>query len=116
MNDPIDTYNQSQDSNDVPICDLLAREIRKGLSDAEEKIYYAAPAWLINGNPIVTYNRRKAGVYLMPEGKFKAAEICYTDVSEINTDDLARWLEASRRIQWDYKNIIKRRGVLERLL
>ena len=129
MNNPIDSYNQSQEPNDVPICDLLASEIRKGLSDAEEKIYYAAPAWLINGNPIVTYNRRKAGVYLMfwsgqsfdepllkPEGKFKAAEICYTDVSEINTVDLARWLEASRRIQWDYKNIIKRRGVLERLL
>lgn len=52
---------------------------------------------------------------LRPEGKFKAAEARYTDAAQIDTDDLERWLKKSRAIQWDYKNIIKRKGVLERL-
>lgn len=97
--------------------------------DTESKIYYANPAWLINGNPIVTYSRRKAGMCLMfwsgqsfdepllkPEGKFKAAEIIYTSVDEINEDDLIRWLRKSVDIQWDYKNLVKKRGVLDRLI
>jgi hypothetical protein len=28
---------------------------------------------------------------------------------------LARWLAKARDIQWDYKNIVKRKGKLERL-
>jgi hypothetical protein len=48
-------------------------------------------------------------------GKFKDASITYKSVDQINTTDLARWLGKSREIQWDYKNIVKRKGVLERL-
>ena len=47
--------------------------------------------------------------------KFKDASIFYNDVSEIKEIDLKRWLDISRVIQWDYKNIVKRKGVLERL-
>ncbi len=47
--------------------------------------------------------------------KFKDASIFYNDVSEISTTDLERWLTKSRNIQWDYKNIVKRKGQLERL-
>lgn len=47
--------------------------------------------------------------------KFKDASIFYHAASEIIVDDLKRWLEKSRAIQWDYKNIDKRKGVLERL-
>lgn len=49
-------------------------------------------------------------------GKFKDASIRYTDVDQVDTDDLLRWLEKGRRIQWDYKNIYKRKGRLERLV
>jgi hypothetical protein len=52
---------------------------------------------------------------LKNEGSFKAAEARYTAATQINVDDLARWLQKGRDIQWDYKNIVKRRGVLERL-
>jgi len=52
---------------------------------------------------------------LQAEGSFKAAEVRYTFVQQINTKDLHRWLKKSQEIQWDYKNLIKRRGVLERL-
>jgi len=52
---------------------------------------------------------------LAKEGKFKAAEKRYSSVEEVNTKDLKRWLKKSIDIQWDYKNIVKRKGVLERL-
>ena len=53
---------------------------------------------------------------LHPEGSFKAAEARYTDVDEINVKELKRWLTKSKKIQWDYKNIVKRKGKLERLI
>jgi hypothetical protein len=45
--------------------------------------------------------------------KFKDASIFYTSVDGINTKDLTRWLKKSREIQWDYKNIVKRKGLLQ---
>lgn len=53
---------------------------------------------------------------LLPEGSFKAAEARYTDVAQVSAIDLQRWLTKSKQIQWDYKNLVKRKGVLERLL
>ena len=47
--------------------------------------------------------------------KFKDASIFYRNLSEINAKDLKRWLKKSREIQWDYKNLVKRKGLLERL-
>lgn len=52
---------------------------------------------------------------LAPEGKFKAAEIRYTNVSQIDKTALKRWLKKAEKIQWDYKNIRKRKGKLLRL-
>jgi len=48
-------------------------------------------------------------------GKFKDAGIRFTSVDQINLDDLIRLLGKAREIQWDYKNIVKRKGVLEYL-
>ncbi len=125
MNEGIQTYNQTQSPNDVPIVELLAQEITRQLVGAEQKVWHGAPVWFLDGNPIVGYSRRKAGINLMfwsgqsfgepelkPEGSFKAAEIVYRDVSDINIDDLSRWIEKSARIQWDYKDIVKRKGRL----
>lgn len=129
MSSDIQAFHQNLEPGDRVIAEVLNEEITRGLPGAESKIYYAAPAWLIDGNPIVTYNKRKAGMCLMfwsgqsfdepnlkSEGKFKAAEIFYTDVSEIDKEELQRWLKKSQTIQWDYKNLIKRKGQLERLL
>ena len=52
---------------------------------------------------------------LQNEGSFKAAEMRYTNSNQINEQDLKRWLEKSREIQWDYKNIVKRKGELLRI-
>jgi hypothetical protein len=47
--------------------------------------------------------------------KFKDASIFYNKVTEVNEKDLIRCLKKSEEIQWDYKNIVKRKGVLEKL-
>lgn len=128
MNKDTQAYNNSLPDGDKAICNLLAKEISNNLSEAENKIWHRHPVWFLNGNPIVGYSKLKDCIRLLfwsgqsfdeeglqPEGSFKAAEARYTDAKQINTKDLKRWLEKSKKIQWDYKNLVKRRGVLERL-
>jgi hypothetical protein len=47
--------------------------------------------------------------------KFKDASVFFNDVTEISKSDLRRWIKKSQEIQWDYRNIVKRKGRLERL-
>jgi hypothetical protein len=128
MNPDINTYNAAQAPIDQAICDLLAQEICKHLPEAEYKIWHAHPVWFLDGNPVVGYSKLKGGVRLLfwsgqsfdeaglkAEGSFKAAEARYSDVQQVKVLDLARWLTKARVIQWDYKNIVKRKGKLERL-
>ena len=128
MNQTIQAYSQAQGSDNKAICELLAREIEANIPDAESKIWHGAPVWFLKDNPIVGYWARKDNVQLLfwsgqsfdeaglqSEGSFKAAEARYRSIDQINISDLKRWLEKSKKIQWDYKNIVKRRGVLERL-
>lgn len=125
----IHEYNSTQAAGDKAICELLAREISTHLPEAENKIWHGHPVWFLDGNPVAGYSKQKQGLRLMfwsgadfreeqldTKGvKFKDASVFYNSVDEINTGDLKRWLEKSREIQWDYKNIVKRKGVLERL-
>lgn len=129
MNPEIQIYNDKQTPEHKAICDLLMQEISTQLSEAENRIWHAHPVWFLNGNPIVGYSKQKAGIRLMfwsgadfeeenlhvKGGKFKDASAFYNLVSDIEISDLKRWLEKSRAIQWDYKNIVKRKGVLEKL-
>lgn len=129
MHKDVKTYNNSQSTEYRKICTLLAKEIDSNLPESENKIWHAHPVWFLEGNPIVGYSKLKAGIRLMfwsgvsfeeenlqpGSGKFKDASITFTSKEQVNTRDLKRWLKKSREIQWDYKNIIKRRGVLQRL-
>ena len=129
MNKDIRAYNNSQSTEDKKICNLLAQEIDNNLPKAENKIWHAHPVWFLDGNPIVGYSKLKNGIRLMlwsgvsfdekelqmGMGKFKDASVTYTSKEEINTRNLKRWLKKSKAIQWDYKNIVKRKGVLKRL-
>jgi hypothetical protein len=113
-----------------PVCELLATEINKNLPESESKLWHGAPVWFLDGNPVAGYSQQKPGIRLMfwsgmsfdepklapsDSGKFKDASIFYNAVDEINKVDLVRWLKKAQDIQWDYKNIVKRKGVLERL-
>lgn len=127
-NEEIVSYNEALEPGARRICVTLAKQIERGLPEAEGKVWHASPVWFLDGNPIVGYSKLKDCVRLLfwsgqsfdedglaPEGKFKAAEARYTDVAQVDEKKLARWLAASREIQWDYKNIVKRKGRLVRL-
>ncbi len=121
-------YHAGQSPADEAICALLQAEIGAAMPEAESKVWHAHPVWFLDGNPVVGYSRLKDGIRLLfwsgqsfaepglrSEGKFKAAEARFADVAEIDTAALRRWLGKARAIQWDYKNIVKRKGLLERL-
>lgn len=127
----IKTYNAAQSPGDKRICDALAKAIDRrlgNLANAECKIWHRHPVWFLDGNPIVGYSKLKTCIRLLfwsgrsfdepglaPEGTFQAAEARYTAADQIVAADLERWLDKSIEIQWDYKNIVKRKGKLERL-
>lgn len=123
-------FNHLLPENFKSIADRLAVIIQENLDDiSQHKIWHGHPVWFINENPIVGYSLQKRGLRLMfwsgqsfdePDlsiygPTFKDASIFYSDISEINEQDLSRWLGKGRSIQWDYKNLIKRKGKLEKI-
>jgi hypothetical protein len=129
MHPDIQTYHEQQEPAHREVCELLAKTIDKKLPGAESKIWHRHPVWFLEGNPTVGYSRQKPGIRLMfwsgadfgEEGlnvvgrKFKDASVFYNHVSEIKRPELLRWLEKACEIQWDYKNLIRRKGRLERI-
>ena len=129
MNKEIQAYNDSQAEDDKEICNILAEEISRNLPEAESKVWHAHPVWFLDGNPVAGYSKLKNCIRLLfwsgadfneeklkpGTGKFKDASISYTSVEQVNAEDIELWLKKSIAIQWDYKNLIKRKGKLERL-
>lgn len=129
INPDILDYNDKHSDSDKEICELLSKIIDAEVNGSENKIWHAHPVWFLNGNPIVGYSKQKKGIRLMFWSgksfneeklivlgeKFQDASIFFNDKSEIEEADLKRWLEKSVEIQWDYKNIVKRKGDLIRL-
>jgi hypothetical protein len=130
MNASINSYHEQLTVDERVIASLLEDLINKELKEVESKIWHAHPVWFIDGNPIVGYSKQKKGIRLMfwsgadfeeeklqvkKDQKFKDASIFYHHQSEINPEDLKRWLKKSSDIQWDYKNIVKRKWNLERI-
>lgn len=129
MNPEITRYNQQQTPSDEAICEQLAKLIDQHLPKSESKIWHAHPVWFIEENPIVGYSKQKKGIRLMfwsgadfeedglnvVGGEFKDASIFFQNPAEINAKDLKRWLKKAENIQWDYKNIVKRKGKLIKL-
>ncbi len=128
MQKEIQQYNNALSKKDKEICDALAQVINRYLPEKESKIWHRHPVWFLDGNPIVGYHKLKDCVRLLfwsgqsfqeddliKEGSFKAAEVRYLSTEEIHTKDTVRWLKKSKEIQWDYKNIVKRKGKLVRI-
>ncbi len=125
----IHQYHNQQSPSDKAICEQLQDFIDTYLPEAESKVWHGHPVWFLDGNPITGYSKEKAGIRLMfwsgadfdeddlkpGTGKFKDASVWYTDIDQIDPNSMQRWLEKSRKIQWDYKNIVKRKGQLVRL-
>jgi hypothetical protein len=123
----IQAFNAAQSGEDREICERLRRVIDRELPEAESRIWHAHPVWFLEGNPIVGYSKLKHCVRLLfwsgqsfetpgltPEGSFKAAEVRYTATDQVDEDALARWIGEARTVQWDYRNLMKKRR-LDRL-
>ena len=122
-------YHDKQTPQDQLICAFLAQTFNRCLPEATAKVWHAHPVWFLEENPVVGYSRLKDGIRVLfwsgasfdePQlkpgsGKFKDASVLYTDISQMNADELDRWLAKAREIQWDYKNIVRRKGELLRL-
>lgn len=130
MHPEIEAFNEDRETDEERrICATLATSIYKLLPEAEGKIWHRHPVWFLDGNPTVGYSKLKAGIRLMfwsgasfaedklkpGTGKFKDASIMYTDSNDIKLADIKRWIKKSKTIQWDYKNVAKRKGKLVRL-
>jgi hypothetical protein len=129
MNQEIRAFHEAQVPEEKEICDLLFNLISENLPEAENKIWHAHPVWFLEGNPIVGYSKLKGCIRLFfwsgadfeeyqlkqGTGKFKDASIRYSDIRQINVADVERWIEKSKNIQWDYRNLIKRKGRFERI-
>ena len=129
MHPEVMKYNEKQEPGHKEVCDLLAREIDKSLPEAENKVWHAHPVWFLDGNPTVGYSKQKPGIRLMCWSgadfeepglniigkKFKDASAFFNDVKDVSKSDLRRWIRKSQEIQWDYRNLAKRKGRLERL-
>lgn len=130
MQTPIANYIENlSEEQDKTIAHQLAHLIDAHLVFTESKIWHAHPVWFIDSNPIVGFSKQKAGIRLMfwsgadfeepalnmKGEKFKDASIFYNSADEINPDDLKRWLKKAETIQWDYKNLVKRKGELVKI-
>lgn len=128
MHTDIHHYHSALAEGEKELCDMLYETICEQLPEAEAKIWHAHPVWFIEGNPVVGYSKLKNCIRLLfwsgqsfdedklqHEGSFKAAEYRFTEGDQVNLKDLKRWLKKSRDIQWDYKDLVKRKGKLERL-
>ncbi len=128
MNPDIAAYHLQLEPEHRRLCEYLAHEFSRCLPEVEAKVWHAHPVWFIDGNPIVGYQLLKSGIRLLfwsgqsfeepllkNEGKFKAAEYRFTAGEDATNLPLERWLNKALDIQWDYKNIVKRKGELIRL-
>jgi len=130
MNPSILAYHEALEPRYREIADYLSAQINISLPDAESKIWHRHPVWFLEGNPIVGYSVQKPGLRLMfwsgadfgepglhvLGAKFKDASVFYRALDEVEPRDLERWLERSRVVQRDYKNIVRNRGLLGKLI
>ena len=112
------------------MCSSDLAEITRGLPQATSRIWHSHPVWFLEENPIVGYSRQKAGIRLMfwsgadfEESflnvigkKFKDASAFIVAPEDISSRVLQRCLKKAQVIQWDYRNLVKRKGLLVRLV
>ncbi len=124
----VEAFNAAVDPTRRTICDALKVQFDQQLGPESSRLFHGSPVWFAEGNPLVGYSLKKAGVAvlfwsgqsfqepgLIAIGKYKAAEFIIRDGEGIPRDKLDRWLAESQTIIWDYKNIAKGNGTLELL-
>lgn len=129
MNQDIKQYNQRVEPPELKaVCERLADVINVSMpAGTTSKVWHAHPVWFIKDNPIVGYNVTKKGNVnllfwsgqafsepgLSPEGSFKAAEVKYSNVADIDEAKLKKWLSEAAVTMYNYKDIRKNRGKID---
>ena len=124
-------YNEAETNTEAEkeIYKKLSTLIDRHLSEAESKVWHRHPVWFLEKNPIVGYVKQKPGIRLMfwsgasfederlivRGEKFKDASIFFNSVEEIDEKLLEEWLAKSRKIQWNYRDLMKKKGKLDKM-
>jgi hypothetical protein len=116
--DPIAAYASKSSAEFAAICQLLREEIDASIPKATSKIWHGMPVWFLEQCPVVGYKVTSKHVNLLfwngqsfnepalkAAGQFKAAQIQFTDASQIDTKRLRQWLKKARTDIWDYESI-----------
>ena len=122
----IQDYQSKLSADEVEICVTLDKLILKALPKAEGKVWHGHPVWFIDGNPVVGYSLKKAGIEVLfwsgqsfkleglrAIGKFKAAGVAVPTIKDLNKKSLNSWLAEAIAIQWDYQNLPKKRALIK---
>lgn len=123
----IQDYQGKLSADEVEICSALDKLITKALPKAQAKVWHGHPVWFVDGNPVVGYSLKKAGIEVLfwsgqsfkleglrAIGKFKAAGIAVPTIKDLNKKAMTAWLTEAVAVQWDYQNLPKKRS-LEKL-
>jgi hypothetical protein len=119
-------YQSELSDADAEIGAAIIKLISKALPKAEAKVWHGHPVWFIDGNPVVGYSLKKAGIEVLfwsgqsfkleglrAIGKFNAAGIALPTIKDLNKKSMAAWLAEAVAIQWDYKNLPKKRSLVK---
>lgn len=104
----------------------IIKLISKAMPNAEGKVWHGQPVWFIDGNPVVGYSLKKAGIEVLfwsgqsfkleglrAIGKFKAAGVAVPTVKDLDRKMMTGWLAEAVAIQWDYQNLPKKRALVK---
>lgn len=119
--------NEVEDKELKAVCDHLAKVIGSNMpSVVNSKVWHRTAVWFMGTNPLVGYSVTKKGKVnllfwsgqafkepgLTKEGSFKAAEVKYGEVSEIDEAKLKKWLSECTVTMYNYMDIRKNKGKL----
>lgn len=123
----IQNYQSELSADEAEIGAALIRLITKSLPAAEGKVWHGHPVWFLDGNPIVGYSLKKAGIEVLfwsgqsfkleglrAIGKFKAAGVAVPSIKALDKKAMTAWLAEAIAIQWDYQNLPKKRALSKR--
>jgi hypothetical protein len=123
----IKNYQGELSADEAEIGAALIRLIAKSLPAAEGKVWHGHPVWFLDGNPIVGYSLKKAGIEVLfwsgqsfkleglrAIGKFKAAGVAVPSIKALDKKAMTAWLSEALEIQWDYQNLPKKRALAKR--
>lgn len=105
--DAVGDYAKALTQEVAEICATLRSVIDRTLLKATCRIWHGGPVWFIEDNPVVGYSATsKKTVKLLfwngqsfdepalkATGKFKAAQVQFENLSEMDLKDLRRWIK-----------------------